>query len=159
MLEGAGIWCHPRFTFWLTFFQSDMVPLFVSGLLLYLNCCFIGGTSFIYNPLTAPRTKILIEKYLHIPRGKWLNYMYLQTVETLIRRRILQHLIWVCTVCQVPFYGSPDYSGLIALFCFVFKQVQYEFLISQINICALYVFVRAGEENGELWNCLLGILK
>ena len=47
---------------------------------------------------------------LHIPREKWLNY--LQTVETLIRRRILRHLIWVCTVCQVPFYGYPDHNGL-----------------------------------------------
>ena len=26
----------PRFTFWLTFFQSDMLPLFFSGLLSYL---------------------------------------------------------------------------------------------------------------------------
>ena len=32
---------------------------------------------------------------------KGLNY--LQTVETLIRRHILRHLIWVCTVCQLPF--------------------------------------------------------
>ena len=47
---------------------------------------------------------------LHIPREKWLNYM--QAVETLIRRRILRSLIWVCTVCQLPFYGSPDYNGL-----------------------------------------------
>ena len=47
---------------------------------------------------------------LHIPREKWINY--LQTVETLIRRRILRHLIWVCTDCQLPFYGSPDYNGL-----------------------------------------------
>ena len=47
---------------------------------------------------------------LHIPREKWLNY--LQTVETLIRGCVLQHLIWVCTVCQLPFYGSPNYNGL-----------------------------------------------
>ena len=33
-------------------------------------------------------------------------------METLIRRRILQRLIWVCTVCQLPFYGSPDYNSL-----------------------------------------------
>ena len=33
----------------------------------------------------------------------------LQTVETLIRRRVLRRLIWVCTVCQIP---SPDYNGL-----------------------------------------------
>ena len=46
---------------------------------------------------------------LHIPREKWLNY--LQTVETLIRRHV-RHLIWVCTVCQLPFYGPPDYNGL-----------------------------------------------
>ena len=52
---------------------------------------------------------------LHIPREKWLNY--LQTVETLIRRRILRRLIWVCTVWQLPFYGSPDYNGLkVSLF-------------------------------------------
>ena len=43
---------------------------------------------------------------------KWLNYMYLQTVETLIRCHILWHLIWVCTVCQLPFWGSVDYNGL-----------------------------------------------
>ena len=47
---------------------------------------------------------------LNIPREKWLNY--LQTVTTLIRCRILRHLIWVCTVCQLPFYKSSDYSGL-----------------------------------------------
>ena len=49
---------------------------------------------------------------LHIPREKWLNY--LQTVETLIRCSILRRLILVCTVCQVPFYGSPNYNGLIS---------------------------------------------
>ena len=47
---------------------------------------------------------------LDIPREKWLNY--LQTVETMIRRRVLRRLIWVCTVCQSPFKGSPDYNGL-----------------------------------------------
>ena len=36
-----------------------------------------------------------------IPREKWLYY--LQTVETLIRHHVLQHLVWVCTVCQLPF--------------------------------------------------------
>ena len=48
---------------------------------------------------------------LNIPRKKWLNY--LQTVETLIRCHILRHLFGVCTVCQLLFYGSPDYNGLI----------------------------------------------
>ena len=28
---------------------------------------------------------------------------------------VLWRLIWVCTVCQVPFYGSPEYNGLIVL--------------------------------------------
>ena len=36
---------------------------------------------------------------------------FLQIVETLIRC-ILWHLIMVCTVCQLLFYGSPDYSWL-----------------------------------------------
>ena len=47
---------------------------------------------------------------LDIPREKWLNY--LQTVETLIRRRFLWRLICVCIVYWLPFYGSPDYNGL-----------------------------------------------
>ena len=29
----------------------------------------------------------------------------MQTMETMIRRRVLRRLIWVCTVCQLPFYG------------------------------------------------------
>ena len=29
----------------------------------------------------------------------------LQTVENLIRCCVLQHLIWVCTVCQLLFFG------------------------------------------------------
>ena len=29
-------------------------------------------------------------------------FIYLQTMETLIRRCVLQRLIWVCTVCQIP---------------------------------------------------------
>ena len=50
---------------------------------------------------------------IHIPREKWLNYS--QTLETLIRRCILRHLIWVCTICQVPFYRPIDYNGLWCL--------------------------------------------
>ena len=38
---------------------------------------------------------------LGIPREEWLHY--LQKVETLIRRCILRRLIWVCTVCHLPF--------------------------------------------------------
>ena len=38
--------------------------------------------------------------------------IYLQTVETLIRRHVLRRVIWFCTVCHLPFYGSPDYNGL-----------------------------------------------
>ena len=49
------------------------------------------------------------EIYIFLEK-KWLNYF--QTVETLIRRRVLQRLIWVCTVCRLSFYGSPDYNGL-----------------------------------------------
>ena len=52
---------------------------------------------------------------------KWLNYMYLQTVETLIR-------------CQLPFEGSPDYNDnnkTETNFCFficvmfIFRQRKY----------------------------------
>ena len=47
---------------------------------------------------------------LDILREKCLNY--LQTVETLVRCCILWFLIRVCTACQLPFYGSPDYNQL-----------------------------------------------
>ena len=30
---------------------------------------------------------------------------------------ILLHLIWVCTVCQLPFQESLGFSGLNALLC------------------------------------------
>ena len=46
---------------------------------------------------------------LDISREKWLNYEYLQTVETLIKHgRIVRRLIWDYTVCQFPFWRSPD---------------------------------------------------
>ena len=36
----------------------------------------------------------------------------MQTVWTLIRRRVLRRLIRVCTVYQLPFSGFPDKTGL-----------------------------------------------
>ena len=33
-------------------------------------------------------------------------------MQTLIRRRILWRLIWVCTVCLSPFYGALGIDGL-----------------------------------------------
>ena len=32
-------------------------------------------------------------------------------------------IIWVCTVCQIPFYGSPDYNGLMKLEMYVCKTL------------------------------------
>ena len=40
----------------------------------------------------------------------------MQTVKTLIRRRILRRLIWIYTVCQCPFYGTPGINWLVLLF-------------------------------------------
>ena len=36
----------------------------------------------------------------------------MQTALTLIRRRDLRRLIWVTSVCQCPFYGTPGINGL-----------------------------------------------
>ena len=36
----------------------------------------------------------------------------MQTVLTLIRRRVQRRLIWVYTVCQCPFYGTLGINGL-----------------------------------------------
>ena len=48
----AGVGLRPRFTLWLKFFESYIPSV----------DRFIDGTRFIYNPLMAPRTKILVEK-------------------------------------------------------------------------------------------------
>ena len=37
----------------------------------------------------------------------------MQTVQTLIRRRVTQRLIWVYTVCQCPIYVTLGLNGLI----------------------------------------------
>ena len=89
----------------------------VESCIVYADCIDLNPIDYVLNRLSH----IILERYnfnfryirlwdLHIPREKWLNY--LQTVETLIRHRILRHLIWVCTVCQLPFYGSLNYNGL-----------------------------------------------
>ena len=38
----------------------------------------------------------------------------------LFANSVLWRLIWVCTVCQLPFYGSPDYNGLSISRCHFF---------------------------------------
>ena len=43
------------------------------------------------------------------------NYTF-TGLQTTMGYRILRRLIWVCTVCQLPFYGSPDYNGLNNVF-------------------------------------------
>ena len=48
-------------------------------------------------------------RHVDILKEKYLNY--LQTVETLIRRRVLRRLIWACTVCQLPFRGLQSSMG------------------------------------------------
>ena len=64
----AGVGHRPRFTFWLTIFQSDMLPLLFSGLLSYWTIASLEGPVFIYNPLMAPRTKIEIPVHNAIRR-------------------------------------------------------------------------------------------
>ena len=60
-------------------------------------------------------------------------------METLIRRCILQHLIWVCTVCQLAFYRSPDYNGLIL--CLNPQSTKQN--CSRLHASFFYVFFRA----------------
>ena len=66
-----------------------------------------------YMDLTSLYTSNFNFRYVRLydlDKEKWPNC--LQTVETLIRCCILQCLIWVCTVCQLPFLGFPDKNGL-----------------------------------------------
>ena len=46
-------------------------------------------------------------------------------METLIRCHILWHLIWVCTVCQLLFYRSPDYNGWRHVTCNMSSSTYY----------------------------------
>ena len=48
---------------------------------------------------------------------------WMQMVETLIGHQVLQHLSWVCTVCHLPFYGSPNYNGLMHFLGWVSQKV------------------------------------
>ena len=62
---------------------------------------------------------------LRVSRLQWVKYIrlcdleisgeiylnYLQTLETLIRHSILQHLICVCTICQLYFMGVQIKMG------------------------------------------------
>ena len=42
----------------------------------------------------------------------------MQTLDTLIRRRILRRLIWVCTVCLCPIKRTLGLCGYFVLMCF-----------------------------------------
>ena len=74
------------------------------------------------NELTHPYQ--LDESIFHL-RSVWCTFFHFyhifdrnsceQTVQTLIRRRVLWHLIWVCIVCLCPKKGTPGIYGLIRL--------------------------------------------
>ena len=65
----------------------------------------------------------------------------MQTVKTLIRRRILRHLIWVYTVCLYPFYGTLCLNWFN-------RQAQKLFLLSifKINVIKKSVLKASGTE-------------
>ena len=62
----------------------------------------------------------ILDRFISYIKGDWLKFIIvmfcrhnlMQTVLTLIRRRVLRRLIWVYTVCQCPVYGT---LGLYAL--------------------------------------------
>ena len=56
-----------------------------------------------------------------------------QTVKTLIRRRILRRLIWVCTVCLGPKNGTPGLYGLMSL---IFTKIKF-----LTCICIIFAFL------------------
>ena len=66
-----------------------------------------------------------------------------QTVETLIRRHILWHLIWVCTVCLCSTKRTLGLYGLIVLIRIQNSTAEIElsmnFFISQMDSC-LFIF-------------------
>ena len=95
--------CYYKVDVWWCLCSGPLVLLFSSG----CQCL-----SYYHNDLidwiNSPAHYIMEEsifdfRYVSIYdvdslKEKWLNY--LQTVETLIRGRVLWRLIWVCTVCQ-----------------------------------------------------------
>ena len=82
----------------------------IEGVFFHIGVDWMNSPTNVYwkSPISIFRCVRLCD--LDIPREKWLYY--LQTMETLIRRRVLRRLIWVCIVCQLPLEGFPDYNGL-----------------------------------------------
>ena len=60
-------------------------------------------------------------------------------METLIRCRVLRHLIWVCTVSQLSFYGFPDYSGLTLTITICRRKVCHQPQLG--SLCWRFMFV------------------
>ena len=110
-------------------------------LLITYNICFCGGirkqlsryTSYLklcitINPFTPSKWTLLpnsVDQCISKKRGVWVVLIlsrfieiflyYMQTVQTLIRCRILRRLIWVYTVCLCLFYGTLGLNGLISV--------------------------------------------
>ena len=77
-------------------------------------------------------------------------------METLIRRRVLRRLIWVCTVCQLPFYGSPDYNRLSAGPAPALQQKMFPLTVPKCFLCSSYSFFVC--RSFELYCCILSSL-
>ena len=101
---------------------------------------FINDQTFYINPLKTEYTltHYILEESIFdfsnvrlndtdIPEEKWLNY--LQTVEILIRRRVLRRLIGVCSVSQLPVFGSPVFSGLTLFYTCSMYIILYIFIM------------------------------
>ena len=75
-------------------------------------------------------------------------------METLIRRRVLRRLILVCTVCQLPFYGSPDYNGLSSFLGRSYGSMSY--CRNKDNDAPMATIVASGAKNDQTkWNLIL----
>ena len=94
-------------------------------------------------------------------RGARLNFSYsfcfqislnlMQTVQTLIRRRVMRRLIWVCAVCQCSFLGHEHNWFIYLLDGLWFSGLA--FLDTFIYIFRLSRWILRVSASTHLWNC------
>ena len=91
----AGVGRRPRFTFWLTFFQSYMLPLFFNGLLSYL----VGMKRRTSRCFTCKRDNSYSKNPSIMPLGVFLVFK---------KTGFVISCKPICTKCQNLFAGEND---------------------------------------------------
>ena len=95
---------------WLVFHLLSVFGTLYVALLTHLFWVVSSTLMFCISPFQIRKRGI---GYSHNSHALYKFLYFMQTVYTLIRRRVLRRLIWVYTVCQCPFDGALGIDGLL----------------------------------------------